>query len=56
MPAEWLDVVPWILGAVAVGMTFLLFPGPVVEEGELAEVIDLDQFRRRMAAGMPQRR
>ena len=50
MPAEWLDVVPWILGAVAVGLTFVLFPGPAPEEGTVAEVIDLDQFRRRAAA------
>lgn len=62
MNAEWLDVIPWILGAAAVGLSFLVFPGaaplaeplpqpvPVpVQRG--SNVVDLAEFRARRAQG-----
>ena len=55
--SEWLDVVPWILGATAISLGFLLFQGPppaIPVEAEVpvpatsgAQVIDLAEFRQR---------
>lgn len=60
--SEWLEVVPWVLGAVAVTLGFLVFPGvpqptpavgaapaphPTAEPGRSAVVIDLAEFRQR---------
>lgn len=58
--SEWLDVIPWILGATAVSLGFLLFQGPppvMPVEAEVpvpvtsggAQVIDLAEFRQRRA-------
>jgi len=54
MQAEWLDVIPWILGAAAVGLSFLVFPSvgaqspmeplPVPRD---SNVVDLAEFRAR---------
>lgn len=64
MTPEWLSVVPWILGAMAVGLGVLVFtdaepaiePRPGQPAQATAQVIDLAEFRRRsQAAGMKQR-
>ncbi|MDQ3266700.1 MAG: hypothetical protein M3Y59_24130 [Myxococcota bacterium] len=66
MNAEWLDVIPWILGAAAVGLSFLVFPGaaPLAEPlpqpvpvpvpvpvQRGSNVVDLAEFRARRAQG-----
>lgn len=51
--SEWLDVIPWILGATAVTLGFLIFPGPTETPIPIeapvrgADVIDLAEFRQR---------
>ena len=52
--SEWLNVIPWVLGATAVSLGFLLFqspapPLPAEAEVRGAEVIDLAEFRQRRA-------
>lgn len=55
MTGEWLDVIPWVLGAAAVGLSFLVFPGPQAapspapSAGNGSNVIDLAEFRARRA-------
>ncbi len=58
MNAEWLDVIPWILGAAAVGLSFLVFPGAAPLAAPLPQpvpqgsnVVDLAEFRARRAQG-----
>lgn len=54
--SEWLDVIPWVLGATAISLGFLLFQGPppqieespeVAPAGTGAQIIDLAEFRQR---------